>query len=164
MRRESFVPVKSLIAALMMTAVVGMATTAVWRYLETPVEFVRIAGELTEIERQEIRAAVMETLDSAVTGVVDVVEAIEALGWTRDTRVSRTGPGVIDVSVRREPLAARWGNAKFVTTGGEVVGAPGLPVAEETLPKLSGTLFTSAETMQVYGKLSARLADVGLTR
>ena len=163
MRRESFVPVKSLIAALMMTAVVGMATTAVWRYFETPVEFVRIAGELTEIEQQEIRAAVTETLDSAITGVVDVVEAIEALGWTRDTRVSRTGPGVIDVSVRREPLAARWGNAEFVTTGGEVVGAPGLPVAEEALPKLSGTLFTSAETMQVYGKLSARLADVGLT-
>jgi len=163
MRRKSYGPVRSLTAALMMVAVVAMATTAVWRYLHTPVELVRIAGDLTEIERQEVRAAVIETLDSAVAGVVDVVEAIEALGWTRDTRVSRIGPGVIDVSVRRESLAARWGNAKYVTTGGEVVGAPGLPVEEETLPKLSGTLSTSAEAMQVYGKLSARLADVGLT-
>ena len=50
MRRNSFL--KSLIAALMMTAVAGAATTAVLRYLEAPVEIVRIAGELTEVERQ----------------------------------------------------------------------------------------------------------------
>ena len=163
MRRKWFVSVKSLVAAVTMMAVVGMVTTAVWRYLETPVELVRIAGELTAIEKQEIRAAVIETLDSAVTGAVDVVEAIEALGWTRDTRVSRIGPGVIDVSVGRKALAARWGNEEFVTTGGEVVGAPGLPVVEETLPTLSGAHSTGTETMRVYGKLSARLADVGLT-
>ena len=155
--------VKSFVAALMLAAVVGVGTTALWRFLDTPVELVRIAGDLTEIERREIRAAVIETLDSAVTSVVDVVAAIESLGWTRDTRVRRIGSGVIDVSVKREALAARWGNAEYVTTAGEVVGAPGLPDQEETLPTLSGTFSTSGEAMQVYGKLSARLADLGLT-
>ncbi len=155
--------VKSFGAALMLVAVVGVGTTALWRFLDTPVELVRIAGDLTEIERQEIRAAVIETLDSAVTSVVDVVAAIESLGWTRDTRVRRIGSGVIDVSVKREALAARWGNAEYVTTAGEVVGAPGLPDQEETLPTLSGAFSTSGEAMQVYGKLSARLAGLGLT-
>ena len=155
--------VKSFGAALMLVAVVGVGTTALWRFLDTPVELVRIAGDLTEIERQEIRAAVIETLDSAVTSVVDVVAAIESLGWTRDTRVRRIGSGVIDVSVKREALAARWGNAEYVTTAGEVVGAPGLPDQEETLPTLSGDFSTSGEAMQVYGKLSARLAGLGLT-
>ena len=153
---------KSLVAALMLVAVAGAGTAGLWHFLDTPVELVRIAGDLTEIERQEIRAAVIETFDSAVTGVVDVVAAIEALGWTRDTRVRRIGSGVIDVSVKREGLAARWGNAEYVTTAGEVVGALGPPDPEETLPKLSGTLSTSGEAMQVYGKLSARLADLGL--
>ena len=154
--------VKSLVAALMLVAVVGAGTAGLLRFLDTPVELVRIAGDLTEIERQEIRAAVIETVDSAVTGVVDVVAAIEALGWTRDTRVRRIGSGVIDVSVKREALAARWGNAEYVTTAGEIVGAPRPPDPEETLPTLSGTLSTSGEAMQVYGKLSARLADLGL--
>ena len=154
--------VKSLVAALMLVAVVGAGTVGLLHFLDTPVEHVRIAGVLTEIERHEIRAAVSETVDSAVTGVVDVVAAIEALGWTRDTRVRRIGSGVIDVSVNREALAARWGNAEYVTTAGEIVGALGPPDPEETLPTLSGTLSTSGEAMQVYGKLSARLADLGL--
>ena len=152
---------KSLFAALMLVAVAGAGTAGLWHFLDTPVELVRIAGDLTEIEREEIRAAVIETVDSAVTGVVDVVAAIDALGWTRDTWVRRIGSGVIDVSVKREALAARWGNAEYLTTAGEVVGALG-PPDPETLPRLSGTLSTSGETMQVYGKLSARLADLGL--
>ncbi|MDE0056066.1 MAG: cell division protein FtsQ/DivIB [Gammaproteobacteria bacterium] len=155
--------IKSLLAVLMLVAVVGAGTAAVWRFLDTPLELVRIAGDLTEIERQEIRAAVRETLDSAATGVADVVEAIDALGWTRNTRVRLIGSGALDVSVERESLAARWGNAEYVTAAGEVVGAPGPPDREGALPRLSGTLSTSGEAMQVYGKLSARLADIGLT-
>ena len=189
--------VKSFGAALMLVAVVGVGTTALWRFLDTPVELVRIAGDLTEIERQEIRAAVIETLinhalaaaggapaiagagvaagaiagaaaaafagAAAAAAAPAIVAAIESLGWTRDTRVRRIGSGVIDVSVKREALAARWGNAEYVTTAGEVVGAPGLPDQEETLPTLSGAFSTSGEAMQVYGKLSARLAGLGLT-
>ena len=154
---------RSLLAALMMAVVVGTGTAALWRLLDRPVEFVRIDGDLTEIERQEIRNAVFRTVDSAATGVRDVVAAIEDLGWTRDTRVRRMGGGVIDVSVRREALAARWGNAEYVTAAGEVIGAPGAPTREETLPTLSGTVSTSGEIMQAYGKFSARLADLGLT-
>lgn len=154
---------KSLFAALMMVAVVGVGSAALWRFLDRPVELVRIVGDLTDIERQEIRAAVIDTLDSAVTSAGDVVSAIDALGWTRDTRVRRDGPGMINVSVKREALAARWGNAEYVTTAGEVVGAPGPTTWEETLPTLSGNLFTSGEVMQLYGKLSGRLADLGLS-
>ena len=105
----------------------------------------------------------IDTLDSAVTSASDVVSAIDALGWTRDTRVRRDGPGMINVSVKREALAARWGNAEYVTTAGEIVGAPDPATWEETLPTLSGNLFTSAEVMQLYGTLSGRLADLGLT-
>ena len=155
-------PLKSLISALMMVAVVAAATTALWRLLDSPVERVRIAGDLTEVERREIRAAVAEALDSAVTGAVDMVAAIEGLGWTRDAQVRRVGPGVIDVSVKREALAAQWGNAAYVTTAGEVVGAPGSPDPEQPLPKLYGSLSASDEVMDVYDKLSGRLADVGL--
>jgi cell division protein FtsQ len=154
---------KSLFAALMVVAVVGVGSAALWRFLDRPVELVRIVGDLTDIERQEIRAAVIATLDSAVTSASDVVSAIDALGWTRDTRVRRDGPGMINVSVKREALAARWGNAEYVTTAGEIVDAPGPTDWEETLPTLSGNLFTSGEVMQLYGTLSGRLADLGLS-
>ena len=152
---------RSLFAALMMAVVLGTGATALWRLLDRPVELVRIAGDLTDIERQEIRNAVYGTVDSAATGVRDIVAAIEDLGWTRDTRVRLAG-GVIDVSVKREALAARWGNAEYVTSAGEVVGAPGAPTWEESLPNLSGTVSTRREVMQAYGKFSARLADLGL--
>ena len=153
---------RSLFAALMMVVVLGTGTTALWRLLDRPVEFVRVAGDLTEIERRQIRNAVLQTVDSAVAGVRDVVAAIEDLGWTRDARVRRMAGGGIDVSVEREALAARWGNAEYVTAAGEVVGAPGAPTWEESLPNLSGTVSTRREVMQAYGKFSARLADLGL--
>lgn len=134
-----------------------------WRVLQAPVEAVRIAGDLTRVEHEEVRAAVVGALQSAVTSVSDIAEAIKDLDWARDASVRRVWPQTLQVWVERAAITARWGEDRYLTTGGEVVAAPEPPL--EALPNLSGTLSSGAETMRVYEMLSGRLAahGIGLT-
>jgi len=134
-----------------------------WRVLHAPVEAVRIAGDLTRVEHEEVRAAVVSALQSAMTSVSDIAAAIENLDWARDASVRRVWPQTLQVWVERAAITARWGEDRYLTTGGDVVAAPEPPL--EALPNLSGTLSSGVETMRVYEMLSGRLAahGIGLT-
>lgn len=156
-RRRPILAVTLLVVAAFLLA--GLT----WRVLQAPVEAVRIAGDLTRVEHEEVRAAVVAALQSAVTSVSDIAESIKDLDWARDASVRRVWPQTLQVWVERAAITARWGEDRYLTTGGEVVAAPQPPL--EPLPNLSGTLSSGAETMRVYQMLSNRLAahGIGLT-
>ena len=150
------------LAALLVVAAFFLAGLT-WRVLHAPVEAVRIAGDLTRMEHEEVRAAVVATLQSAMTSVSDIAGAIENLDWARDVSVRRVWPRTLRVWVERAAITARWGQDRYLTAGGDVVAAPEPPL--EALPNLSGTLSSGPETMRVYEMLSGRLAahGIGLT-
>lgn len=146
-------------ATLLAAAAFVLAGVA-WRVLQAPVEAVRIAGDLTRVEHEEVRSTVVAALRSAVTGVSDIAAAIEDLDWARYAHVRRVWPNTLQVWVERAALTARWGEDRYLTTGGEVVAAPEPPQA--LLPNLTGTLSSGVETMRVYEMLSHRLAGHGI--
>ncbi len=156
-------PRRPVLAVTLLVVAAFFLAGLTWRVLHAPVEAVRIAGDLTRVEHEEVRAAVVAALQSAVTGVSDIAEAIRDLDWARDASVRRVWPQTLQVWVERAAITARWGEDRYLTTGGEVVAAPGPPLG--TLPNLSGTLSSGAETMRVYEMLSDRLAahGIGLT-
>ena len=158
------VPWHAVIVSTLSVAVVFVLAGVAWRVLQAPVEAVRIAGDLTRVEHEEVRAAVVSTLRSAVRDVAEIASAIEELGWARDAQVRRVWPQTLQVWVERDALTARWGEDRYLTTNGEVVAAPVAP--EAALPNLSGTLSSGSETMRVYEMLSDRLAahGIGLAR
>ncbi len=153
-------PWKSALVATLLAAVAFFLAGVAWRVLQAPVEAVRIAGDLTRVEHEEVRATVVAALRSAVTSVSDVAAAIEGLDWTRYAHVRRVWPNTLQVRVERAALTARWGEDRYLTTGGEVVAAPEPPRAP--LPNLTGTLSSGVETMRVYEMLSHRLAGHGI--
>lgn len=135
------------------------------------VKTVRLAGELTLAEGQEVQEAVAGTLAQAgFNGAGDVARAVQGLGWVRDVQVRRLWPDMLDVRVSRQTLAARWGDVglSYLTTGGNVVSVPpdeGDPVLRD-LPVLKASHATSAEAMRLYTLLDgiARTGDLRLDR
>ena len=162
-RRSPRAARKPVLAVTLLVVAAFFLAGLTWRVLQAPVEAVRIAGDLTRVEHEEVRAAVVAALQSAVTGVSDIAEAVRDLDWARDASVRRVWPQTLQVWVERAAITARWGEDRYLTTGGEVVAAPEPPLG--ALPNLSGTLSSGPETMRVYEMLSDRLAahGIGLT-
>ena len=90
----------------------------------TDFRVVRVEGELTPREREEVRAAVAAGLERPGGGsVADVVDVVEGLGWVREVRARRHWPDALHVAVRRETPVARWGKDAWLTTSGAVVSS-----------------------------------------
>ena len=123
-RRSPRAARKPVLAVTLLVVAAFFLAGLTWRVLQAPVDAVRIAGDLTRVEHEEVRAAVVAALQSAVTGVSDIAEAVRDLDWARDASVRRVWPQTLQVWVERAAITARWGEDRYLTTGGEVVAAP----------------------------------------
>ena len=164
-----------MIRAFITMLVIGGAALAMLRFANTlatvDVKTVRLAGDLTHAEGQEVQAAVAQILvRPGFNGASDVVDAVEALDWVRDVQVRRLWPDILHVTVSRQTLAARWGDAGelYLTTGGNVVALP--PEDRDPLlrrlPVLKASHASSAEAMRLNTLLDeiARTANLTLDR
>ena len=79
--------------------------------MNDPVQIVRVSGDLSDAERAEVKEAVLHRLNGGLLGVRldDVVADVTALSWTREVRARRVWPASVEVSVTKDPIAARWG-------------------------------------------------------
>ena len=152
------------LAASALVALLG----AVWLvdFLATrPIVVVRIAGDLSSAERQQVETIVgRELAGQPRRGVAAVAEAINAIGWVRTVRVRRQWPDVLRIAVQRETPAARWGNAAWLTASGTVVEDPGRdwqPPAR--LPAFAVAQADGRQAMRVFEIVNAAAADGGLT-
>jgi len=147
-----------MIRAFITVLVLGGAALGALSFTNTlatvDVKTVRLAGDLTHAEGQEVQAAVASTLARpGFSGASDVVRAVEDLDWVRDVQVRRHWPDILHVSVSRQTLAARWGDdgELYLTTGGNVVALP--PENREPLlrrlPVLKASHASSAEAMRL---------------
>ena len=155
-----------MIRAFITMLVLGAAALGGLRFANTlgtvDVKTVRLAGDLTAGEGQEVQAAVAATLTRpGFNGASDVARAVEGLDWVRDVQVRRLWPDVLHVVVSRQTLAARWGDGGelYLTTGGNVVALP--PEDRDPLlrrlPVLKASRASSAEAM----RLNTLLDEIG---
>ena len=164
-----------MIRVLITILVLGGAALAALRFANAltsaDVKTVRLAGDLTHAEGQEVQAAVALTLARpGFNGASEVARAVGDLDWVRDVQVRRVWPDVLHVNVSRQTLAARWGDdgELYLTTGGNVVALP--PEDRDPLlrrlPVLKASHATSAEAMHLNTLLDeiARTGNLTLDR
>lgn len=129
------------------------------------VEVVRVAGALNESESAQVRDAVSTALAAPGLRTANgVAEAVQALDWVREVRVRRQWPDGLHVAVARETLAARWGDAGWLTASGNVVAAPfdKHDPRLATLPALRTSVSDGARAMRVFAVLGDASRSTGL--
>jgi len=142
--------------------VVTATLIALLSAMNSPVEIVRISGDLSVPERAEVKAAVLQRLNGGLLRVNldDVVDNVLALSWPRDVQARRVWPGIVDVSVTKDPIAARWGAGGVLNSSGEVIDAPGPP--DPALPLIRCVNANGARAMQIFQMLGQVLSDTPL--
>ena len=148
-------------AGVVLVGIAG-AFVALLFVMNSPVQVVRVSGELSLPERDAVKAAVLQRLDGGLLGVSldDVVEGVLALSWPREVRVRRVWPGIVDVNVTKDTFVARWGGGGVLNSGGQVVDSAGPP--DESLPLIRCANANGARAMQIFQMLGQVLADTSL--
>ena len=129
------------------------------------VQVVRIEGDLTSAERQQVRGAVDAALSASDwASASGLAGAVQALGWVREVRVRRQWPDALHVAVRRHTVAARWGDDGWLTAGGEVVPTPhGVDAFHAgPLPVFDTVHADAPRAMRVFGLLNTSAEAAGL--
>lgn len=141
---------------------VASAFVALLFVMNSPVQVVRVSGDLSLPERDAVKAAVLQRLDGGLLGISldDVVEGVLALSWPREVRVRRVWPGIVDVNVTKDTFVARWGDGGVLNSGGQVVESAGPP--DESLPLIRCANANGARAMQIFQMLGQVLADTPL--
>jgi cell division protein FtsQ len=150
------------VLAVGLFAVVGVGVCALLYVMNTPVQIVRVTGDLTTAERDAVQAAVAQRVEGGLLSVSldHVVGNVLALTWPRDVRARRVWPNIIEVSVAKDPIVARWGEGFVLNSIGEVIDAAGVPDA--TLPLIRCANANGARAMQIFQMLGQVLSDTSL--
>ena len=157
--------IRSIVMLVVLAAVLVAALRFVNALATVRLSTVRVAGELTSAEGEQVRSAV--TSELAKPGwrtAADVADAVLGLGWVRDVRVRRQWPDILHVAVARETVAAQWGDDAWLTTGGNVVPAPTDPHDPRLLglPALQAGVSDGQRTMRVFDMLNGAAQAAGL--
>jgi cell division protein FtsQ len=141
---------------------VGAGLVALVSKINRPVQIVRVTGDLTTAERDAVQAAVTERLDGGLLSVNldDVVANVLALTWPRDVRARRVWPSIVEVSVAKVPIVARWGDGFALNSVGDVIEAAGTP--DTALPLIRCANANGARAMQIFQMLGQVLSDTPL--
>lgn len=145
-------------ALLVLTGVVlGGFGTSYFQQLRPhwPIESVAVTGELRQVSRTDLEAAIGTSLATDFFQVdVDALRAAAlALPWVEDATVRRVWPNHVEVKVRERQAAARWVAGGLVDTGGELfhpLGGRGLSL----LPLLAGPQGSEALLLERYRALT----------
>jgi cell division protein FtsQ len=151
---------RSLAGALLV--VVCLAVFAICSAINGPVRVVRVSGDLSGAERAEVEAAVLAQLDGGLIGIsLDaVVDGVLSLRWPRDVQARRVFPGVIDVSVAKDAIVARWGELGTLNSAGEVIEGAGTP--DPSLPLIRCANASGARAMEIFQMLGQVLRHTPL--
>ena len=158
-----------MIRSLVMLVVLAVVLVAALRFVNAlatvRLSTVRVAGELSGAESDQVRRAVSDELTKpGWRTAADVASAVQGLGWVREVRVRRQWPDVLLVTVAHETVAAHWGDDAWLTTGGNVVPAPADPNDPRLLglPAFQTGASDGPRAMRVFDMLNAPAQAAGL--
>ena len=127
-----------------------------------PISVVRIRGDLSAAEGEAVQRAVEPAVEKGYLAVdlEEVTRAVLALSWPRDVMVRRVWPSALEIEVRKEAVAARWGERAALSSSGEVLEVP--QALGDDLPLLDCAVADGIEAMQTYQLLKDGLRDTDL--
>ena len=158
-----------MIRSVVMLVVLAVVLVAALRFVNAlatvRLSTVRVAGELTSAESDQVRRTVSDELTKpGWRTAADVANAVQGLGWVREVRVRRQWPDVLLVTVAHETVAAHWGDDAWLTTGGNVVPAPANPNDPRLLglPAFQTGASDGPRAMRVFDMLNTAAQAAGL--
>lgn len=128
-----------------------------------PIESVQVTGDLQQVSREELSAAINGSLRGDFFRVdVGAVRAVAlALPWVEEVAVRKLWPGKLHVQVREREAAARWAQGGLLDASGERFHPRG-GIGLEALPLLSGPPSSEQRLLARHRALSSALAPLGL--
>ncbi|MEM7405967.1 MAG: FtsQ-type POTRA domain-containing protein [Pseudomonadota bacterium] len=151
------------LAAVVLGAAVVVLTTAEPARIEQlrphwPIESVAVTGELRQVSRTDLEAAIGTSLatDFFEVDVGALRAAALALPWVEDASVRRVWPNHVEVNVRERQVAARWVAGGLIDTNAQLfhpLGGRGLSL----LPLLEGPDGSEAQLLERYRTLVVQL-------
>lgn len=129
-----------------------------------PLREVKVTGELSQVQRDQLESAARSTVHGNFFTVdIDATrDAFESLPWVRRADIRRQWPDTLVLHIEEQVPVARWRGVddtpKLVNTYGEVfAGSVDLP-----LPLFSGPEGTSAEVLARYKEFDKALAPLAM--
>lgn len=156
-------PWKTLASGALTAAALGASLWGAGLLLDRPIRQVIVQGPFERVSVLQIEAAVGELRNTGFLSVrLDAVRArIVAIDWVDDAVVRRRWPAEVEIVVREQVPAARWGDSGLLNTRGELFVRDARHLPPE-LPQLSGPEGTEQLVARRYLDARATLAAVGL--
>ena len=156
-------PWKTLATGAVSAAALGACLWGAGLLLDRPIRQVIVQGPFERVSVLQIEAAVGDLREAGFLSVsLDAVHAkIVAIDWVDDAVVRRRWPAEVEIIVREQVPAARWGDSGLLNTRGELFVRDARHMPPE-LPQLSGPEGSEQLVARRYLDARATLAAVGL--
>lgn len=117
-----------------------------------PLREVKINGQLTHVNREQIKLIVAKHLKGNffTLDLIKARDSFQKLPWAREVSVRRRWPDQLEVSIEEHQALARWGNVALVNTHGELFQA----ATDAELPVFYGPADGVMEVTKSYGSYS----------
>lgn len=126
-----------------------------------PLRTLRLPGELQQVDRAKVRAAVLPHAQRGFFAVRldEIQKAVSQLPWVEHAQVRKQWPDVLEVQIDEHRPVAHWGEGQLLSEAGRVFPAAGLRTPPG-LPRLDGPEARAVEVMALYEEARVRLPGV----
>lgn len=152
--------IASLLFALSVVVMLYAALFAVVHLPIFPLREVKVDGELSHVNREQIKLIVAKHLKGNffTLDLVKARNAFEKLPWARNVSLRRRWPDALEVMIEEHQALARWGTIALVNTHGELFHA----ASGSDLPMFYGPGDGVIEVASQYGEFSKILKTANL--
>lgn len=147
----------------------GVAAAVVWVYPRVdperlmPIEFIRVEGELLNLDPEEFRRALLPRTEGGfLLADLDAIKtAVESDPWIERARTGRLWPNTLVVTIREQRPVARWGIDSLLNERGERF-QPRNVAPFGDLPLLTGPAGQEKTVLATFRAMNAKLESRGV--
>lgn len=152
-----------LFCGLALVVTISLGVDWLLRVQNYPVRNVRFEGSFRHVTREEVETVVMPLVrgNFFLVDLERIKQRIESIPWVYRASVRRRFPSDVYVQFTEQQLFARWREAEWVNTSGEVVRVPGEGLPSDA-PWFTGPDGTAARALTAYRDFTQVLAPEGL--
>lgn len=152
--------IANLLFALSVVVMLYAALFAVVHLPIFPLREVKVDGELSHVNREQVKLIVAKHLKGNffTLDLVKARNAFEKLPWARSVSLRRRWPDTLEVVIEEHQALARWGTIALVNTHGELFHA----ASGSDLPMFYGPGDGVIEVASQYGEFSKILKTANL--
>lgn len=129
-----------------------------------PIRYVRIEGEIENVDAERLRAVVLSTVSSGFLTVPigDVEMAAKAYPWVDQVRVARLWPDTLVLLISEQKPVAQWGDRALINQRGERF-VPDRTDSFRKLPMIVGPAGMERQLLGLLNQLNDHLRNSGLS-